>query len=403
MITQMKIAVSGVKNSGKTTLISALIPELKKLGLKVAVIKHDGHEFEADTPGTDSYRAREAGAYGTAVFSDTKYLVVKEQPEMNQEKRAEELGKLFPEADLILLEGFKNSSYPKVEVVRKENSRTPVCIGKNLLAMVSDLDRDSLELPGEIPLFSLNGAAELAAYLVRVCKEEQIAESAPAQEAWEDLHPAASTRALEGEYHPDTARSLGPEVSMVILAGGKSSRMGRDKSDLLLGQKTFLELQIEKGRSLGISDILVSGYRGNRCTVPVIKDRMLEKGPLGGLEACFRQVKHSFVLVLCVDVPLVPVEELRKMMAIALKEQQPVILRHGDRLEPMMGVFPADMADAMVEEIQQGRGRIFHVLEKRGYHVYETKEEDKLFRNVNDPQEYGCLLQQKVQMEQTNG
>lgn len=179
---------------------------------------------------------------------------------------------------------------------------------------------------------------------------------------------------------------------MVILAGGKSSRMGRDKSDLLLGEKTFLEVQVEKGRSLGIEDIVVSGYKGDRCSVPIVKDRLLEKGPLGGLEACFRQVQNPLVLVLCVDVPLVPVSELEKLIAIAEESHQAVILRHGDRTEPMMGVFPADMADDMVEEIEKGRGRIFHVLEKRGYTVYETEEPDELFRNVNDQEEYEKML-----------
>lgn len=185
------------------------------------------------------------------------------------------------------------------------------------------------------------------------------------------------------------------EVSMVILAGGKSSRMGRDKSDLLLGEKTFLEVQIEKGRALGISDILVSGYKGERCSIPVIKDRFLEKGPLGGLEACFRRVINRYVLVLCVDVPLVPESELKQMITLAGEQQKSVILRHGDRLEPMMGVYPADLADDMVKEIEEGRGRIFHVLEKNGYLVYETDLPDVLFRNVNDPQEYRELLERE--------
>lgn len=181
-------------------------------------------------------------------------------------------------------------------------------------------------------------------------------------------------------------------VSMVILAGGKSSRMGRDKADLLLGEKTFLEIQIEKGRALGITDILVSGYRGDTCTVPVVKDRLVDKGPLGGLEACFRQAKNPLVLVLCVDVPLVPVEELKKLILLAEEKQQAVILRHGDRTEPMMGVFPADLAEDMVEEIEKGRGRIFNVLEKRGYSIYETEERDELFRNVNDEESYRNML-----------
>ena len=68
------------------------------------------------------------------------------------------------------------------------------------------------------------------------------------------------------------------EISMIILAGGASSRMGRDKSDLTIDGKTFLEMQIEKGEKLGISDILLSGYHGeNKYKYPIIPDRSREK------------------------------------------------------------------------------------------------------------------------------
>lgn len=107
-------AVSGYKNSGKTTLITRLIPELTHRGYRVAVIKHDGHDFTPDVPGTDSYRHREAGAYGTAVFSANRFLVTKEVvPERNAGVDERELAKFFPEADIILIEGLKHSGYPK--------------------------------------------------------------------------------------------------------------------------------------------------------------------------------------------------------------------------------------------------------------------------------------------------
>ena len=64
---QYVIAVCGRKNSGKTTLIERMIRELSERGLKTAVIKHDGHDFTCDIPGTDSDRFMEAGAAGAAV------------------------------------------------------------------------------------------------------------------------------------------------------------------------------------------------------------------------------------------------------------------------------------------------------------------------------------------------
>lgn len=106
-------AVSGYKNTGKTTLLTQLIPELKSRGYRVAVIKHDGHDFTSDVPETDSYRLQEAGAYGCAVFSKKRLLITKKREEGDKEIHERELIEAFPEADILLIEGLKNSPYPK--------------------------------------------------------------------------------------------------------------------------------------------------------------------------------------------------------------------------------------------------------------------------------------------------
>ncbi|MBO4677072.1 MAG: molybdopterin-guanine dinucleotide biosynthesis protein B [Oscillospiraceae bacterium] len=150
------IAVSGVKNSGKTTFLAALIPELKALGLRVAVIKHDGHSFLPDREGTDTFRLLEAGAMGTAVFDGEKFQAVK-----YARVSETELSALFPEADLILLEGFKHSSWLKIEILRGSVSREPVCDPATLLALVTDTE---VRLPG-VPAFALSDAAGVARLL----------------------------------------------------------------------------------------------------------------------------------------------------------------------------------------------------------------------------------------------
>lgn len=130
------IAISGVKNSGKTTLIEKLIPRLSDKGLKVATVKHDGHDFDADVEGTDTFKHRKAGAYGTAIFSKNKFMVIKEQKNTQEE----ELISYFSDCDVILLEGFKFSDYPKIEIVRKGNSSESVCKKETLLGIVSDIE-----------------------------------------------------------------------------------------------------------------------------------------------------------------------------------------------------------------------------------------------------------------------
>ncbi len=339
------VAVSGVKNSGKTTLITRLLPVLTGYGLRVATIKHDGHGFEGDVPGTDTYKHMQAGAYGTAVFSGHRFMVIKQETGMTEER----LWEMFPEADLILMEGFKGSRYPKIETARQCVSTELVCEREGLLGIVADFD---IPDRGEVPCFSLDEVGEIAGlvYNYWYCSRH---------------------------------------MSMVILAGGRSSRMGTDKADLRLGDKTFLQHQISKGEALGIEDIVVSGYRGEWCGKQVIFDRYVDKGPLGGLEAALRRVKHRACLVLSVDVPLVSVGELRRLIEYskgAGGEVKATVLMHGGQMEPLIGVYRRDLADEMELNLEEGRVRRF--LDKVGYKVYESVGEEGMFLNVNGWEDY---------------
>lgn len=158
-------AVSGIKNSGKTTLITRILPVLAAQGIRTAVIKHDGHDFEADVPGTDSWRYFHAGAYGTAVFSHTKYLLVKKSNTLSEEKLLE----YFKGADLILLEGFKSGPYPKLEVIRKGNSRKSVCTDSFLTAIATDLPEEELKTDSRsIPVLDLNDPEAVTAWICEI-------------------------------------------------------------------------------------------------------------------------------------------------------------------------------------------------------------------------------------------
>lgn len=127
--------VSGIKNSGKTTFLEHLVPVLRAQGLRVAVIKHDGHDFTPDVPGTDSFRMRQAGADGVAVYSAHQWMVVRPQP-----GDLDTLINLFADCDLVLLEGQKFSPYPKIELVRGTVSRESVCAPETLLALATDTE-----------------------------------------------------------------------------------------------------------------------------------------------------------------------------------------------------------------------------------------------------------------------
>ena len=150
---QMVFAVSGVKNSGKTTMVERLVTEFIRRGYSVATIKHDAHHFDADVPGRDSYRHRAAGAYGTAVFDEEKYMLIK-----NGQQTIEGLITQFPEADMVILEGAKQTGWPKIEVVRAGNSEKSVCDASTLIALATNLP---LVAPG-IPVEDIDDIATLA-------------------------------------------------------------------------------------------------------------------------------------------------------------------------------------------------------------------------------------------------
>lgn len=154
------IAVSGLKNAGKTSLIVAMLPYLTAAGLKVATIKHDGHSFPPDPKDTDTGKHLSAGACGAAVFDSQKYKIIRYGPV--DEKI---LAACFPEADLILLEGFKHSNWPKLEVVRGDAE--PVCNPDTLLALVSD---QNITLPG-VPTIPPDGVAAARVILDYLGKE----------------------------------------------------------------------------------------------------------------------------------------------------------------------------------------------------------------------------------------
>ena len=154
-------AVSGVKNAGKTALIEAMLPHLAAAGLRTAVVKHDGHSFQPEPPDTDTGRLLAAGAAGAAIFDGEKFKLIRRQ--------AVDEGALiacFPEADLVLLEGFKGSAWPKIEVVRGAVSAAPVCDPATLLALVTDLP---LAPPG-VPVLPLGDGAGAAAVLIKYVK-----------------------------------------------------------------------------------------------------------------------------------------------------------------------------------------------------------------------------------------
>jgi len=131
------ISIVGKSDSGKTTLIEKLVPELTRRGYRVATVKHDVHGFEVDREGKDSWRHKQAGAHTVIISSPQKIALIRD---VEKDSTLDEIRRRWvQDVDLLLSEGYKKDVQPKIEVFRKEKHKKLLCTKKNnLIAIVSD-------------------------------------------------------------------------------------------------------------------------------------------------------------------------------------------------------------------------------------------------------------------------
>lgn len=156
------VAVTGWSGSGKTTFLEKLLPVLTAKGLRVAVIKHDAHGFQMDTPGKDTTRLAAAGAVCTAISGPNGWAVLGQE-----EITPEDFRPKLPSVDIIILEGFKHAPLPKIEIHRRAMGKPLITHDGTLLAAVTD---DPLDTPA--PQLGLEDADECARLICKTFLEE---------------------------------------------------------------------------------------------------------------------------------------------------------------------------------------------------------------------------------------
>ncbi len=178
----------------------------------------------------------------------------------------------------------------------------------------------------------------------------------------------------------------------VVLAGGGSRRMGRDKAQLKLNGLTLLECQVEKLRALGAKEILISGSSAPPGTRSV-PDLFPGCGPLAGLEACLREAGNEACVVLCVDTPLVPPDLLRELYRVRQESGcDAAVAEHGGLLEPLIGVYRSALADAAAALLREGRRSVRALLDRADTRIVTYTGDASALLNCNDPTDYARLL-----------
>lgn len=154
------ISVVGKSGAGKTTFLEKLVRELKRRGIRVAVIKHDTHGFDIDKPGKDTWRMAQAGSDAVVISSPFKMALIKT---VDHDMTPDEIAAyLDGDVDLILTEGYKRGAKPKIEISRSEVSRELLCTEDELVALVTDQQFNMA-----VPQFGLEDVEGVASLLER--------------------------------------------------------------------------------------------------------------------------------------------------------------------------------------------------------------------------------------------
>ena len=160
------LGFAAFSGTGKTTLLLKLLPVLKAKNLRIAVIKHAHHKFDIDKPGKDSYELRKAGATPMLISSSRRIAIMIDKEEETEPDLEDLLSYINPEkVDLVLVEGFKQWAFPKIELHRPSTGKSLLFPDdKNIIAIAHD---ETLSTQADIPVMDINNTEQIAEFVLQ--------------------------------------------------------------------------------------------------------------------------------------------------------------------------------------------------------------------------------------------
>ncbi|PIQ23213.1 bifunctional molybdenum cofactor guanylyltransferase MobA/molybdopterin-guanine dinucleotide biosynthesis adaptor protein MobB [bacterium (Candidatus Blackallbacteria) CG17_big_fil_post_rev_8_21_14_2_50_48_46] len=353
----LTLAVCGLSHSGKTSLIKTLIAKYSK-SFRVGYLKHDAHSFTMDTPGKDTFLAREAGAAKVLISNAHEQAALAPEPLDLLEKR-----QAFQNCDFLFVEGYKESNWPKWVFLDAQGimlERVKSGEINQVLAYICEF-KPPADLP--VPAFCRSDIQAISEFF----------------ETW--LGSQISNRPFNG----------------LVLAGGMSQRMGQDKAALVYRDKTQLETSTELLASL-CQQVYVScrGEQKNSLQAltafPVLEDRLLGLGPLGGILTAFLHQPEAAWLVLAVDLPWLDSATLQYL----IQNRDPFALATAFRSstdglpEPLCAIYEPRFKERLFAFLGAGYQCPRKALLNSPIQYLELPEPHRL-ANANTPQDYEAI------------
>ncbi|RZS97925.1 molybdenum cofactor guanylyltransferase [Cecembia calidifontis] len=181
------------------------------------------------------------------------------------------------------------------------------------------------------------------------------------------------------------------DLSIYILAGGKSSRMGQDKGLIDLLGKPMIKHLLESVSKLDLPVKIVAHHKGyKQFGFPVIKDIVPEKGPMGGLYTALSDSLSRFVLLLSCDMPFLSLEVIQDLIK-QKKENQIVIAELHNNILPFPGIYPVNLLQVIHSHLQNDRLKFQQFILNTAHLKFNLDEEyqnhPEIFQNINSPQD----------------
>jgi len=314
----------GPSGTGKTTFLEGLVCILADRGVRLLLVKHDVHGFEMDRPGKDSYRLKHAGASRVLLSNAQQLALVADcDGDMPLLDLVERYG---ADVDLVLSEGYRRSGMPKILVDREAApSHLRVDEVDQLVAVVSDR---KLDVP--LPHFDLNDPGPCAQFL---CEEF--------------VGPSQGGR----------------DATLVLLAGGHSVRMGRDKAFLEFQGQPLLAALVERLSPAFGGRVLVVRRPGQDLpdlpgNAVVVDDLLPEHAALGGLYTGLTLARTPFVFLAACDMPLLDPEFVQWLLNQGSRASDVVIPVRDGYLEPTHAVYGYRCLGAIKRALLSGEFRM---------------------------------------------
>lgn len=180
-----------------------------------------------------------------------------------------------------------------------------------------------------------------------------------------------------------------PSIEVFVLAGGKSSRMGKDKGLILLKGKPMISYVLKVLEELALPINIIANKPGYETFgYRVLKDEVQEKGPMGGLYTALQHSNADFVLLVGCDMPLVSMEAFCQLIGAA-REDRITVASEGERVNPLFGLYPVELAEKVKESLERGDLKMADFI-LRNSHILVTSIGEKqpwALQNINDKNE----------------